>query len=229
MQGVFESLIEANWVFGQFAEHTGEMLAWTVTVFLVGLGVGKGMAPKDHAAANEAVALRIENMSIRSEVERLQSTIDGKDKALKTQKERNAELAAMLDRRKAEEAKRKERERKEETEREEREQKEAREKIRRGSARAWVTDLGASDKRLLRRLTSGSLVTTYLGRSSFDAIVRSLRNGVEYTEVDYNYMNGNSSYRLWLNDFGKLAVEAGADVLDVIEDCDDLDWLEMRE
>lgn len=69
---------------------------------------------------------------------------------------------------------------------------------------------------------------TYLGFGSFDAIVRGLRRGVDYTEVNYGCMDSNSSYRRWLNDFGKLAVEAGADVLDVIEDCDDLDWLEMR-
>lgn len=65
-------------------------------VIISGVSFALGWNQRNISAGRESAALRIENTSIRSEVERLQSTIDGKDKALETQKEKNAELAARL-------------------------------------------------------------------------------------------------------------------------------------
>ena len=211
------------------------MWMFTAVVFVVATGVGYLMGvtygrfryvrvEKERDMANERVfQLEADLRTLKGDAEALRSAIDAMHEdarhtsdALAAERERVFELEAQLVDQEARHA---------ESERLKR--KASMEKMERESARSWVMSLGADDKRLLRRLAQGPLTTTFLGRSSFDATVRGVRRGVEFTEVDRDFIGNEASYRLALNDFGKLAAEAGAELLALVSD-DDLEWLELR-
>lgn len=171
------------------------MWMFTAVVFVVATGVGYLMGvtygrfryvrvEKERDMANERVfQLEADLRTLKGDAEALRSAIDAMHEdarhtsdALAAERERVFELEAQLVDQEARHA---------ESERLKR--KASMEKMERESARSWVMSLGADDKRLLRRLAQGPLTTTFLDRSSFDATVRGVRRGVEFTEVDRDF------------------------------------------
>lgn len=138
MQGVFESLIDGGWVFAQFAQNTGEMIAWTVAVFIAGFVSGRVLAGRnsegsqsqtvnvnvgDGSAGVGGEAVRNEGASQEStddkkEIKRLQNLLGAEKTLSSAYKEKAARFEERL--KAYENAEKRERERSEARERSER-------------------------------------------------------------------------------------------------------------
>lgn len=74
--------------------------------------------------------------------------------------------------------------------------------------------LNPDEKMILLNLSrKGSWVTDYIESRDFHDNMRSLSVGVNSTRVDRDW-KGDYAYRLYLNDFGELAVRVGMDLLE---------------